>query len=114
MGATAKFEDPEDIVIPVIEIVAGWAADSMETMEDCEDAMIKCNAMIAEIEYQIDLHTLTISATVRFGIGIARKRRRLVISPRRQKASASDAKLAPPPSALSPPPASRSRLGLPR
>lgn len=56
MGAMIdKLDEPGDIIIPVIEIVDGWAADSMETVEDCEDAHIKCMALIAEIEFQIDL-----------------------------------------------------------
>jgi hypothetical protein len=50
-----KYEEPDDVSIPVIEIVPGWAADSMTSLEDCEDAHIKCMALCAEIEFQIDM-----------------------------------------------------------
>jgi hypothetical protein len=55
MTALEKLADLGEIYIPVIEIEDGWAADSMESIEECEDATIKCNVLIAEIEFQIDM-----------------------------------------------------------
>lgn len=56
MGATAqKYDEPNDVSIPVIEIVPGWAADDVHSVEECEDAHVKCMALCAEIEFQIDM-----------------------------------------------------------
>lgn len=51
--------EADDIEIPVIEIEPGWDATSMESIEECEDASIKVNAIIAEIEFQIDMFDAT-------------------------------------------------------
>lgn len=53
--ADGSKNEPNDMTIPVIEIVPGWAADDVHTIEDCEDAHIKCMALAAEIEFHIDL-----------------------------------------------------------
>lgn len=50
-----KYEEPNDVSIPVIEIVPGWAADDVSSVEECEDAHVKCMALCAEIEFQIDM-----------------------------------------------------------
>jgi len=48
--------DGEFIDIPIIEIVPGWSPMEITDLDELDDAQIKVNALIAEIEYQIDMH----------------------------------------------------------
>lgn len=45
----------DDIEIPIIEISPGWAADSINTDEDFNDAFAYLMSAVAQIEYQIDM-----------------------------------------------------------
>jgi hypothetical protein len=55
---TVEISDAERafVTIPVLEIVPGWAVDDINTIDECDDAHVKIMALIAEIEYQIDMH----------------------------------------------------------
>lgn len=44
----------DDIEIPVIEITDGWAAESVKTREECNDAFAYLMSACAGIEFQID------------------------------------------------------------
>jgi hypothetical protein len=44
----------DDIEIPVIEITAGWSAESVQTRKDCDDAFAYLMSACAGIEFQID------------------------------------------------------------
>jgi hypothetical protein len=44
----------DDIEIPIIEIEPGWAADSVKTDQDCDNAFAYLVSAVAQIEYQID------------------------------------------------------------
>lgn len=44
----------EDIEIPVIEITESWAAESVQTPKDCDDAFAYLMSACAQIEFQID------------------------------------------------------------
>lgn len=44
----------DDVEIPIIEITDGWAADSVKTREECNDAFAYLMAACAGIEFQID------------------------------------------------------------
>lgn len=44
----------EDIEIPTIEITEGWAAASVNSQKDCDDAFAYLMSACAQIEFQID------------------------------------------------------------
>jgi hypothetical protein len=45
----------DDIEIPIIEIGPGWAAESVKTDQDCDDAFAYLMSAVAQIEYQLDM-----------------------------------------------------------
>ena len=55
MDARAPLQHIDDIEIPLIEITAGWPADSVKTPEDCNDALSYLMSAVAQIEFQIEM-----------------------------------------------------------
>jgi hypothetical protein len=53
-NAREAVQHMDDIEIPSIEITAGWAANSVKTMQDCDDAFAYLMSASAQIEFQID------------------------------------------------------------
>lgn len=52
--ARQSIQHIEDIEIPVIEITEGWAAESVKSAKDCDDAFAYLMSACAQIEFQID------------------------------------------------------------
>jgi hypothetical protein len=52
--------DLETISIPDIEITDGWSAASVQDLEECNDAFAYLMAAVAEIEYQLEQHSIGI------------------------------------------------------
>lgn len=55
MNAREVVQHIDDIEIPVIEVTEGWAAESVSTRKDCDDAFAYLMSACAGIEYQIDV-----------------------------------------------------------
>jgi len=54
MSNSKTVQHLDDIEIPIIEIGPGWAAESVKTEEDFNDAFAYLMSAVAQIEYQID------------------------------------------------------------
>lgn len=55
MSVVRPVQHIEEIEIPVIEITEGWAASSVKTLEEANDAFSYLMSACAGIEFQIDM-----------------------------------------------------------